>query len=47
METFFKDLKHSLRMFRQNPGFTATAVAALVIGIGLTPRSSRWSTRSC
>jgi len=35
VETFFKDLKHSLRMFRQNPGFTATAVAALVIGIGL------------
>ena len=35
METFVKDLKHSLRMFRQNPGFTATAIAALVIGIGL------------
>jgi putative ABC transport system permease protein len=35
VETLFKDLKHSLRMFRQNPGFTATALAALVIGIGL------------
>jgi putative ABC transport system permease protein len=34
LETFLKDLKHSLRMFRQNPGFTITAVAALAIGIG-------------
>src|SRR5438445_10141530 len=35
METFLKDLKHSLRMFRQNRGFTAAAVAALALGIGL------------
>ena len=34
METFFRDLKHSLRMFRQTPGFTAAAVAALTLGIG-------------
>jgi predicted permease len=34
METFFRDLKHSLRMFRQTPGFTAAAVAALALGIG-------------
>jgi putative ABC transport system permease protein len=34
LETFLKDLKHSLRMFRQNPGFTITAVTALAIGIG-------------
>ena len=34
METFLKDLKHSLRMFRQNPGFVFTAVAALALGIG-------------
>ena len=27
METFLQDLKHSLRIFRQNPGFTAAAVA--------------------
>src|SRR6185503_15331216 len=34
METFFRDLKHSLRMFRQAPGFTAAAIAALMLGIG-------------
>ena len=34
METFVQDLKHSLRIFRQNPGFTVSAVAALTLGIG-------------
>jgi len=34
MEDFFRDLKHSLRMFRQTPGFTVAAVAALTLGIG-------------
>jgi predicted permease len=34
VETFFRDLKHSLRMFRQTPGFTIAAVAALMLGIG-------------
>jgi putative ABC transport system permease protein len=33
MESFLKDLKHSLRMLRQSPTFTITAVAALAIGI--------------
>ena len=34
MEAFLKDLKHSLRMFRQSPAFTLAAVAALTLGIG-------------
>jgi putative ABC transport system permease protein len=34
-DTFLQDLKHSLRMFRQNRGFTLTAIAALTLGIGV------------
>jgi putative ABC transport system permease protein len=36
MSDFISDLKHSLRMFRNNPGFTITAVAALALGIAAT-----------
>ena len=34
MDGFFNDLKHSLRTFLRNPGFTLTALAALALGIG-------------
>jgi predicted permease len=33
-ETFLKDVRHSLRLFRQSPVFTFAAVAALTLGIG-------------
>src|SRR5271169_1114495 len=33
-EAFLNDLKYSLRIFLQTPAFTATAVAALALGIG-------------
>jgi predicted permease len=34
LEAFVRDLKQSLRMFRQSPAFTLAAVAALTLGIG-------------
>ncbi|HEX3877047.1 MAG TPA: ABC transporter permease, partial [Bryobacteraceae bacterium] len=34
MESLASDLKQAFRSFRKNPAFTATAVAALALGIG-------------
>ena len=34
MESFLQDLKHSIRMFLNAPGFTLTAVLALALGVG-------------
>ena len=35
METLRKDIKHAWRMFRESKLFTATALAALTLGIGV------------
>ncbi len=35
METLIQDLKHALKMFRESPAFTVTAVVALTLGIGV------------
>ena len=32
--TFYGDVKHALRMFIKNPGFSFVALAALALGIG-------------
>jgi macrolide transport system ATP-binding/permease protein len=34
VETVFQDLKYSLRQLRKNPGFAATAILILALGIG-------------
>jgi putative ABC transport system permease protein len=34
METLFRDLIQAFRMRRRSPGFSATAISALALGIG-------------
>ena len=36
METFFQDVRVTLRTFRRSPGFPLAAIATLALGIGAT-----------
>src|ERR1700741_5660136 len=36
METVLQDIRHSMRLFRKSPGFVATGVLSLTLGIAAT-----------
>jgi len=42
METFWQDLRHSMRMLRSRPGFALTVIVTLALGIGANATIFTW-----
>src|SRR6266536_4786038 len=42
MESFWQDLRHSIRLLRSRPGFTLTVVFTLALGIGANATIFTW-----